>query len=169
MPLTPSSLARAVRAAFLCLLGLLGLVAAGNASAQACAVAATAVQVGAYNPLSATPLDANGTVTVTCGQNAVALVLGYTVMLSTGQSGSYATRKMANGSKYLNYQLYTNVGRNFPWGDGTSSTSFNGALLTLSLFGPVSASYTVYGRIPALQNNITPGNYSDVITVTVSY
>jgi len=139
------------------------------AAAQSCTVAATALALGNYNPASPTPKDASGSVTVTCAANPLALLLGYTVALSTGGSGSYAARRLSSGANTLAYQIYSNASRTTVWGNGSGGSSVvNGGLL-LGLFAPVSATYTVYGRLPAGQGAAAAGAYADVIVVTVAY
>jgi spore coat protein U-like protein len=66
------------------------------------------------------------------------------------------------GSALLKYNLYSNSGHTTNWGD-TSATNWvsgtgNGAARNL----------TVYGQIPISQY-VTPGSYSDTITISVSY
>ena len=150
-----------------CLAGCLLMPAL--AAAASCTVSATSLALGTYNPASGTPTDASGLVTVTCAANPLALVLGYTVSLSTGGSGSYAARQMSSGANTLAYQLYSNASHTTVWGNGTGGSSVvNGGLL-LSLLFPVSANHTVYGRLPALQSAAAAGAYTDVIVVTVAY
>lgn len=139
------------------------------AVAQSCTVSATAVSFGTYNVLSPTPTDANGTVTLSCAAHPVALVLGYTISLSTGGSGSFAPRRLSSGAHQLQYQLYTNLPRTAIWGDGSAGTSVVSGGLTLSLIVPASAPHAVYGRIPAQQSAAVAGAHADVITVTVAY
>ena len=149
--------------------GAAALLAPLCVAAQSCTVSATATSFGAYNPQAVAPNDANGTVTLSCAPHPVALVVSYTVSLSAGSAGSFAARKMASGGHTLQYQLYTNLARTTPWGDGSAGTSAINGGLTLSLLVPVTVPYTVYGRIPAPQSTVAAGSYSDLITVTVAY
>ena len=140
-------------------LAALMLIAPTAAGAAVCGVSATPVAFGTYPPFSGTPTDSTGTVTVTCLGSAT-----ISIALSTGGSGSYATRYMNNGAVHLLYQLYSNAGRTTVWGNGTGGT----VTVSDTLTGFASRNYTVYGRIPALQG-VNPGAYADTITVTVSY
>ncbi len=149
--------------------GLGLLLASGLAAAQSCTVSATSTAFGTYNPLSATALDANGTVTVSCATFPVALFLNYTVSLSAGQSGTQTSRRMVSGAHQLNYQLYTNLSRTTPWGNGTQGTGTVSGGFLLAVLTTTAMAHTVYGRMPALQSTAAPGSYSDVIIVTVSY
>lgn len=141
----------------LCLPGI-AHAASGGAS---CTVSATVVAFGAFNPFgSAVP--STGTVSVTCsGGNPSA---SYTIALSTGGSGNFATRQMNDGqSDKLNYNLYTSSALTSIWGDGTSGT------VTVSgTNGHTTSNFNVYGQIPTPQG-VTPNGYSDMITVTVTY
>lgn len=130
-----------------------------------CTVSATSLNFGNYDPLSNANDDSTGNIHVRCTLVA-ALNGSFTVDLSTGDSGSYAARKLINGSSELRYNLYTNSTRNQIWGDGTGgsvrvSRSFAGLLL-------VDRNITVYGRIDAGQN-VPADVYRDTIIVTVTY
>jgi spore coat protein U-like protein len=148
------------------LLGLALMVLSMAARAQSCTVSATPVSFGSYNVFNATPLDATGTIRVSC-TGLVGLLVSYNIKLSAGLSGSYAPRQMANGANRLNYNLYTDATRLTVWGDGSAWTSFVSNTITLLLLG-VTVNHTVYGRVPALQN-VAVGSYSDNITVTLTF
>lgn len=126
---------------------------------SSCSVTASDVAFGAYDPLSALPTTATGGVTVTC-----TLLTPYQVGLSAG-NGSGATvtgRKMTSGGNTLNYALYRDVTRLSNWGNtlGTDTVSFTGTGLAVN--------HAVYGTIPA-QQAVANGNYTDTITVTLTY
>jgi spore coat protein U-like protein len=144
----------------------IALLAPMQSWAVSCTTSAQAVAFGNYDPLSALPTDSTGDVSVTC-TNLISLFVNYTVSLSTGVSGSYATRQMASGSNRLNYNLYTDLTHLLVWGDGTSGTSQVSAGFLVVVLG-ITAHHTVYGRIPARQN-ASVGSYSDTITVTVNF
>ncbi|MBB3047521.1 spore coat protein U-like protein [Litorivivens lipolytica] len=72
---------------------------------------------------------------------------------------------MSSGANSLNYNLYTDPTYLTVWGDGNGGTAtVPGAIGVLLL--PID--HVVYGRIPAGQNSAA-GNYSDTISVTVTY
>lgn len=131
-----------------------------------CTVSATGVAFGAYDPLSASPTDAVGTVTVSCSA-VVALSGGYTIQLGPGQAGSYAERRLANGSNQLGYNLYLDAARTIVWGDGTGGTGTQSYTLVGLLTNDVK-NYSVYAHLRAAQN-VPVGSYSDTIVVTVTY
>lgn len=144
---------------------LLSLLVVRPAQA-ACSVSASAIPFGNYNPLSVLPTDAVGQVTVNCSF-VLSVLTTYTLKLSAGGSGQYATRAMSSGGNTLNYNLHTDVLRTVIWGNGTGGSSFitNTQLIGI---GGFTGNHPVYGRIPA-QQNVAPGTYSDTIVVTLDY
>jgi spore coat protein U-like protein len=146
------------------LLAAIALTAALPAQAL-CTATAGSVAFGTYNPLSASPADSTGSVTVTC--TGIGLLVSYDIQLSAGGSGTYTPRRLAVLGNTLNYNLFTNSSRTTVWGNGTGGTATVSDGYTLSL-GTVIRSYTVHGRVPAAQNAAT-GSYADTIIVTVNY
>ena len=119
---------------------------------------------GNYNPLLNTALDASTTINIRC-TNTTSIT---SVALSAGSSGSVSQRKMqmtGATSNTLNYQLYKDSSLSTVW--GTSGTALYTGLSGAGLNTDVAV--TVYGRIPAGQQTAKPGDYSDTITVTVTY
>lgn len=136
------------------------------AALETCTVSATSLPFGVYNPASASPTDATGTVTVSC--NAIVGVgASWTIKMSTGSSGSYAPRRLSSGAATLNYNVYTSSARTTVWGDGSAGTGFVSDSATL-IVGANTKQYTMYGRIPALQD-VRAGSYSDSIVITLMY
>jgi len=151
------------------ILALCAVLWTGRAGALAvCSVSAGGVAFGIYDPSAFSPLDRTGNVRVSCSLLGLAgLLVSYDILLSTGDSGSYAQRRMPGEGYALDYNLYTDNLRTKVWGDGSGSTSVvsDGYLLELL---PQARDYPVYGRIPAGQN-LPAGSYGDTITVTVNY
>jgi spore coat protein U-like protein len=121
-----------------------------------CIVSATGLAFGNYTGAVNT---AQSAVTVTCTNSTT-----YTVGLGTGlaSGATVTTRQMQNGTALLNYGLFSNATWTTNWGN-TSATNWasgtgNGAGQVLN----------VYGQIPASQY-VTPGSYTDTISVTVTY
>jgi spore coat protein U-like protein len=126
-----------------------------------CTITSTDLGFGNYDPLvahSATPLDANGSVTIRCtkGTNS-------TVGLNLGTSPSGAIRRMSGGGDFLQYQLYKENARTNVWGD-------SGADLVNPGVSPSMAPrvLTVYGRVFAAQD-VTSGGYADTIQATITF
>jgi spore coat protein U-like protein len=112
---------------------------------------------GNYDVFATAATTTTGKVRVNCVSGA-----NYTISLSAG-AGTFASRVMTGSGSRLDYNLFTDTQHLTVWGDGTSGS------VTVSGTGTGSnTTYTVYGLIPA-QQNVTAGNYSDTITVTVTY
>lgn len=133
-----------------------------------CSIATNNFDFGAYNPLSPTAKDLTGSLSVTCGSLLASISVAYTVSLSTGNSGTYTQRSMLNGANILHYNFYTDVGRATIWGNGGSGTSMISNSYILGLLFPRTDNFTIYGRIPALQN-VPIGTYTDNIVATVTF
>lgn len=159
-----------ISAAALLALGMIGPVPAHAATEQttftvsatvvaACAVSASNLSFGNYNPTLGTPNDNQTSLLVTCTNGA-----GYNVGLDVG-AGSGATtaeRKMTHSSNTLLYTLYRDSNRTLVWGDSVGSN-------TLASTGTgAQQTVNVYGRIAAAQA-APAGAYSDTITVTVTF
>ena len=131
-----------------------------------CTASAVGVVFGNYNPAQATPLAANGSVTVNCSGAFIFGASTVTIALNAGASGgTFAGRRMTSGVNLLAYNLYTNGGYSAVWGDGSAGTSTVSGTLN---FGNQIFTATVFGQIPAAQDP-APGSYIDTITVTVNY
>ncbi|PJI89301.1 Csu type fimbrial protein [Sphingomonas koreensis] len=81
-------------------------------------------------------------------------------------AGAQKRMKHASQADTLNYDIFADAGRSVPFptvagtpGAGPASDTGNGQLQIV----------TVFGRIPSGQTLPRPGNYSDTLTVTVSY
>ena len=140
------------------------------ATTVSCTASASGIAFGIYNPLSAVADTSTGTLNVTCvGHGTGSANVTVNVTLSAGLSGSYATRKMFSGVNTLDYNIFWSTAYNQIIGDG-SGGSFAGSAgpFVVPAGGSNLATGTFYGRIPASQD-VAPGSYSDVITVTVTY
>jgi spore coat protein U-like protein len=134
---------------------------------QSCSVSATPLVFGTYTISTMTAQPGTGTVTVSCTVTLLGLLEGWTIALNAGNSGTFAQRRLLNGSHTLLYNLYTSPALTTVWGDGTggSGTVSDSELLSV---GSNSYPYTVYGVLTPLQDK-PPGTYNDTITVTVNY
>lgn len=132
---------------------------------QSCSVSNSTINFGLYDPLNPRNDDNNaGLVQLSCtltgsGNLPVVVALGLS-------GGTLAQRKMFNGVRSLDYNIYTSPTYATVWGDGSAGSAAQSAVLTKST---TSASWVLYGRIPAGQLSVAPGVYSDVIQVTVSW
>jgi spore coat protein U-like protein len=111
----------------------------------------------AYDPLSATPDDnTSQAMTIACSQGSVthiSLNFGSTVPLGPAAMGN-------GGAARLLYELHK---------DSLTGALWNGASLdTGTAPSTTPRSFTIYGRIPALQD-VPVGSYTDTVTATVLF
>jgi spore coat protein U-like protein len=148
------------------------LFAAASASAATvCRFAsATSMPFGAYDVLSSISNDSQVDVTVTCDRSGGPQ--NTTMSLRVGQ-GLYGTsvnaRRMglAGGGDFLDYGLYRDAGRSSVWGT-TDAVDTMQRSVTVPNNSSASTTFTIYGRIPALQN-ATVGSYFDSVDLTLIY
>jgi spore coat protein U-like protein len=132
---------------------------------DSCSVTASDLVFGIYNTTALIDTTATSTVTVNC-----TLLTPYTITLDAGigTGAAYDTGRIMTGSpntsETLNYNLYTDVVNTTVWGDGSTGGSGDVAGVGTGLDIP----HIVYGTIPAGQN-VKPQDYSDTITVTLTY
>jgi spore coat protein U-like protein len=126
-----------------------------------CLVNATNLNFGNIGTSITANVGRSATVTVNCPA-----LQSYTIAIGAG-SGVGATptmRKLTRntGTETLNFSVYRNVARTQLWGNtiGTDTVSSTGT--------GADQVFTAYGRIPAGQTAI-PGNYTDVLVVTIDY
>lgn len=153
-------------------LALLALLASPNASAGSgfncnlvlcVTLNAGDLAFGNYAPLSGQNRDSAATVTVSAKLivNLVPVALPYTLSISAG-TGTLAQRQLAAaGGQRLNYNIYTDTGYASAWG----ATPVPGS--TAPFTG--TSSHTIYGRIPASQTTVVPGDYADTLMVTINF
>jgi spore coat protein U-like protein len=135
-----------------------------------CTATAGGIAFGVYNPLSTVGTASTGSLKIACsGSGFGATEITVNVSLSAGLSGNYATRTLVSGSNVLDYNIYWSTAYNQIIGDGTGG-SYSGSAGPITIYagGSGQATGTMYGYIPPSQD-VAPGGYSDVITVTVTY
>ena len=125
-----------------------------------CTIATTNMNFGSYNSTQASSTLAQATITATCTGNTYAIVF----LNSGANSGGNSQRKLqGSGTQVLNYNIFTEDDYNTVWGDGTGGTGLRAFDST-----GTPQTLTAYGAIPP--NQIVPvGNYSDTVTVTITY
>ena len=64
----------------------------------------------------------------------------------------------------LDYNLYADIGATQVWGDGTAGTATRSQKVSKN----APWSVTFYGRI-AVNQDVTPGSYSDSLTITIVF
>jgi len=147
-----------MRTLLLAVLLCIAAPSAANAVAT-CTLSASGVQFGVF---SGSQLTFVGTVTMDCTGSGTS---NYTLKLSTGGSGAYASRRMSNGANTLSYNLYTDSALTQLWGDGTAGTTFSSGQIKFP--GPIHIVTNVYGKLPA-QTTPAQGAYSDTIVATLT-
>lgn len=117
------------------------------------------VNFGLYDVANPTPTDAIGYANLTCTAN-----INATITLGPGLYGNFTSRYMKNQTfgDLLAYNLFTNLNRTSIWGDGTGVSSF----VTIRVNRNKPPTLTIYARIYA-QQNVSIGNYSDTVIITV--
>ncbi len=143
----------------------LDLAVSANVAAN-CSISTLPVAFGAYDPVTAnatTPLDATGTVTVSCTTGATGTItLGQGANPGTGSTDAAPARQLKDGgTDVLAYTLYQDSSHQTVWGNtsgtGVASTGTGSAVAV-----------PVYGRIAA-GLNAPVGNYSDTVLATVTF
>jgi spore coat protein U-like protein len=125
-----------------------------------CEVSASDLAFGNYDPVTASHLDADTSLSVTC-TNGTPYHVG--LSLGDGAGASMAERRMTKSgdTETLSYVLYQDDQRSVLWGttgaDRLSGTG-DGTPNTID----------VYGRVP-MQQSAPAGTYDDTIVVTVSW
>lgn len=96
----------------------------------------------------------------------VAATTDITVKCSNGTAydiGLSGSGSMTDGSSTIAYGLYSDVTHNTVWGStvGTDTVADSG--------NGTDQVHTVYGLVPSIPATASPGAYSDLVTVTVTY
>lgn len=127
-----------------------------------CTISTTALAFGSYDPIvthASADLDGTGTVVIACTKGAAA-----TIGLNTGSNPSGTTRRMANGTDYLAYEVYKESGRTTVWGN-TGTERYDAGTAPSS----AAQTFTVYGRVTGGQTSAPAGSYADTLTATVNF
>lgn len=148
--------------------------AAGNPAAGiTCLFTSYALGFGNYDPSSASPTDGTGSVGFNCtdrtGSGGASQSVTVSLAIGAGSYGSLSTRQMQliGSSDRLAYNIYRDSARSQIWGDGTSYSAGSITITGIPQLGSKTGAFTLYGRVPALQNSAA-GSYTDYVTITVS-
>ncbi|HHX8598191.1 TPA: Csu type fimbrial protein [Legionella pneumophila] len=135
--------------------------------ASACTITSTPVNFGNYNPvLGPIPSYGTGTVSIACVPG-----LSPTITLGLGNNASGNTRRMANGSNTITYELYQ-PSTNSPGAACAYSTVWG--TTGTNIFTPTSPtnisarSYNICGKVATAQS-VPATTYTDSITAIVTY
>lgn len=129
---------------------------------DACEVTSGTLDFGTYDPLSGQAVTGSGTFTVTCTKDTPAtIVLDQGMNPDSGSTDDNPLRRMASGTNYLSYALYSDSNGVNVWG--------NTAATGVAFIGTgTPETFTVYGVIPASQN-VPAGQYTDTVTIQVTF
>lgn len=106
------------------------------------------------------PLDQTALLQISCTRGATTTI-GIDSGTHAGQA-SVGTRALANGNKYLGYDLYQDSGRSILW------TNAGAGLYSYVPPSSLSTNISIYGRIFSSQN-VPTGIYTDTLLVTINY
>ena len=126
-------------------------------------VAASEMNFSTHDFTEAGPFDATNDISVKCTKGTT-----YNVGLNAGTTtgGAESARLMAGTGANVDkvaYGLYSNAGRTTNWGSTIATGAVGGT-------GNNNAqTLTVYGRVSASVLNVTPDDYKDSITATITY
>lgn len=145
--------------------------------AQACMAATTCrfgsgggVAFGPYDTLSTASVDSSLNLLVSCDRNGGPQNVTLTVSLGTGINGtSVNNRRMAHSggtADFLSYGLFRDASRSGVWGFSPGIDTVD-QTLSVPNKGSATATFTVYGRLPARQN-VSAGSYGDIVQITLS-
>jgi spore coat protein U-like protein len=125
--------------------------------ATTCSISANNLNFGAYAGLQ---IDNQVTLLATCSTT-----VPYDIGLNTGTfAGATVTTRRMTGTDAagLAYSLFQDAPRTVNWGNTVPTDTVHG------VGNGLAQSVTVFGRIPGDQN-VSPGSYSDTITVTLNF
>lgn len=122
-----------------------------------CEIIAQDLDFGDYDPVVAADLEADTALSLTCTNGTE-----YALSMSVDGLENTAARIMHNGGEQLAYVLFRDPARTMLWGVSDGVDTLNGE----GTGEPETIS--VYGRIP-MQQAAPAGDYSDTITVTVTW
>lgn len=166
---------RIVTLGLLAAAGCIGAPRAWAATGDDCLVNVVGVDFGTYDPTSGSPSTGQGQFTIDCNRNDTFV----TISLGIGGGTSYATRRMAQGTTYLYYNLYLDPSYTTIFGNGTGGSSTvvcrtgagnnqNGCTGTNPAGSTRRTVRPFYGLMPASQN-VIGGLYTDNVTYTITF
>jgi spore coat protein U-like protein len=135
-------------------------------------VSSSGIAFGVYDTLSAVPTDTLTNIRVFCERNGGPQIVVMTMRLGPGANGTSASdrrmRQLGGGTDYLAYGLYRDVSRSAVWGSNESvDTVSQTVTIAVPNKGTQTATFTIYGRIPALQD-VSAGSYADSVQITLT-
>ena len=152
-------------ASALCMAFLLMLLG-GEEVMAGCSVNASSIGFGAYDTFSNTPRDSSGSISVNCTSE---VVKANVTMSASSTSGTFNPRKMkGTGADRLDYNIFIDGSRTVIFGNGTGGSSLVDLKRPTGKPAPWGQNISFYGRIFPGQD-VSPGEYSDNLTVTINW
>ena len=125
----------------------------------------TQLAFGAYDPVSthaSTPKDGTAVVRVTATNGMLyTMTAGQGLNPANGSNNDVPLRQMADGTKRLRYDFYSDSGRTIILGNSAATGKVH-------VGGGGGQNLTIYGRIPAAQTSAA-GTYGDTVLITVTF
>ena len=131
-----------------------------------CSINASSISFGAYDVFSNTPRDSTGSISVNCTSE---VVKAKVTMSASSTSGTFNPRRMKGaGADRLNYNIFIDGSRTVIFGNGTGGSSLVDLKRPTGKPAPWNQNIRYYGRIFPGQD-VSPGEYSDTLTVTINW
>ncbi len=131
-----------------------------------CAVAASSVAFGVYDPLAATAASATGSLTITCTQGSAP-----SVAVGLGLNAQGSVRRLSSGTAFIPYSLFQPSSNTPGAGCVGASVPFPSTAPGFALTAAPSIAartYNVCAQIAPGQD-VAVGNYADTVVVTVTF
>jgi spore coat protein U-like protein len=123
---------------------------------------------GFYDDASPVSTNSTADVVVRCARNGGPASVDVTLRLGpSAGSGTIATRQLRSGANALNYNLYRDAARTQVWGQTAGADTVTMNINGIPNNGSRNGTFTIYGRIPALEN-APAGAYTDSVQMTIS-
>ena len=139
--------------------------------AATCLVTSALLSFGQYNGLASTPNLSPGLVRVSCSKDPLLVTetVTLTLQLLPSPPGAEASRKLDLGGSSLSFDMFTDVLRTRPWGDGSAGTStISGVLILTAVNTAAVIEFPVYGRIPTGLSS-PAGSYTGQFAILLIY
>lgn len=101
----------------------------------------------------------SGSIAITCTPTS-----DYLLSIDDGANADATSRRMTDGTDFIDYSLFQDMTFNTPWGDGVA---FGDPLADTGT--GLARTFTVYATIPSGQTPVEPGSYSDTVVVSFSF
>ena len=122
---------------------------------DSCTITAGSMAFGLVDLTTGTDHDTSATITLSCTNGA-----GYSVAMGNGNNYASGSHNLSDGTDVIPYDIYSDSARVSVWEGATEVTGTAGA---------DDVELVAYGRIPSTAGNVPAGDYSDTVSVTVTF